>query len=60
MSEGKDPRINLIAANFKGLPPTTVITDEIDPLQSEGMTLVTKLKAAGVTVDRKNYDGVSH
>ena len=60
MSEGKDPRINLIAANLKGLPPTTVITDEIDPLQSEGMTLVTKLKAAGVTVDSKNYDGVTH
>lgn len=60
MAEGKDPRINLIAANLKGLPPTTVITDEIDPLQSEGMTLVEKLKAAGVTVDSKNWDGVTH
>lgn len=60
MAEGKDPRINLIAANLKGLPPTTVITDEIDPLQSEGMTLVEKLKAAGVTTDSKNYDGVTH
>jgi acetyl esterase len=60
MAEGKDPRINLIGANLKGLPPTTVITDEIDPLQSEGMTLVEKLKAAGVTTDTKNYDGVTH
>jgi acetyl esterase len=60
MAEGKDPRINLIAANLKGLPPTTVITDEIDPLQSEGKTLVEKLKAAGVTVDSKNWDGVTH
>ncbi|MEB0249570.1 alpha/beta hydrolase [Mucilaginibacter sp. 5B2] len=60
MAEGKDPRINLIAANLKGLPPTTVITDEIDPLQSEGMTLVEKLKAAGVTVDSKNWNGVTH
>lgn len=60
MAEGKDPRINLIAANLKGLPPTTVITDEIDPLQSEGMTLVEKLKAAGVTTDTRNYDGVTH
>jgi len=60
MAEGKDPRINLIVANLKGLPPTTIITDEIDPLQSEGMTLVTKLKAAGVTTDTKNYDGVTH
>jgi len=60
MSEGKDPRINLIAANLKGLPSTTVITDEIDPLNSEGMILVEKLKAAGVSVDSKNYDGVTH
>lgn len=60
MSEAKDPRIDLINANLKGLPPTTVITDEIDPLQSEGMTLTDKLKAAGVSVDSKNYDGVTH
>lgn len=60
MAEGKDPRINLVAANLKGLPPTTVITDEIDPLQSEGMLLVDKLKAAGVTTDSKNWDGVTH
>ncbi|AMR31705.1 lipase [Mucilaginibacter sp. PAMC 26640] len=60
MGEGKDPRINLVAANLKGLPPTTVITDEIDPLQSEGMTLVEKLKDAGVTTDSKNWDGVTH
>jgi acetyl esterase len=60
MSEGKDPRINLIAANLKGLPPTTSITDEIDPLQSEGMLLDDKLKAAGVNTSSKNYDGVTH
>ncbi|MFD2144443.1 alpha/beta hydrolase fold domain-containing protein [Mucilaginibacter antarcticus] len=60
MGEGKDPRINLIAANLKGLPMTTIITAEIDPLQSEGMMLADKLKAAGVTVDLKNYDGVTH
>jgi acetyl esterase len=60
MSEGKDPRINLVMANLKGLPPTTVITDEIDPLQSEGMLLADKLKAAGVTTSSKNFDGVTH
>lgn len=60
MSEGKDPRINLVAANLKGLLPTTIITDETDPLQSEGIMLADKLKAAGVTVDSKNYDGVTH
>jgi len=60
MAEAKDPRLNLVGANLKGLPPTTIITDEIDPLQSEGMMLADKLKAAGVTVDSKNYDGVTH
>ncbi|GAB3926408.1 alpha/beta hydrolase [Mucilaginibacter myungsuensis] len=60
MAEAKDPRINLVAANLKGLPPTTIITAEIDPLQSDGMMLADKLKAAGVTVDSKNYDGVTH
>lgn len=60
MAEGKDPRINLVAANLKSLPPTTIITAEYDPLQSEGMQLAEKLKAAGVTADLKNYDGVTH
>jgi len=60
MAEGKDPRINLVAATLKGLPPTTIITAELDPLQSDGMMLTDKLKAAGVTVDSKNWDGVTH
>ncbi|RZA00845.1 MAG: alpha/beta hydrolase, partial [Moraxellaceae bacterium] len=60
MAEAKDPRINLVAANLKGLPATTIITAEIDPLQSDGMMIADKLKAAGVTVDSKNYDGVTH
>lgn len=60
MGEAKDPRINLVAANLKGLPSTTVITAQIDPLQSDGLMLADKLKAAGVTVDSKNYDGVTH
>jgi acetyl esterase len=59
-TESKDPRINLIAANLKALPSTTIITAEIDPLMSEGELLAQKLKAAGVKVDSKNYDGVTH
>jgi len=59
-TESKDPRINLIAANLKALPSTTIITAEIDPLMSEGELLAQKLKEAGVKVDSKNYDGVTH
>jgi len=58
--ESKDPRINLVAANLKALPSTTIITAEIDPLMSEGGLLAQKLKAAGVKVDSKNYNGVTH
>lgn len=60
MAEAKDPRISLVNANLKGLPPTTIITAEIDPLNSDGLMLAEKLKAAGVTVESKNYDGVTH
>lgn len=59
-AEAKDTKISLVNANLKGLPPTTIITAEIDPLQSDGMMLTDKLKAAGVTVNSKNYDGVTH
>jgi acetyl esterase len=60
MAEAKDPRINLVAANLKGLPPFTIINAELDPLLSDGEMLANKLKAAGVTVDRKVYNGVTH
>lgn len=60
MAEAKDPRISLVNANLKGLPPTTIITDEIDPLNSDGLMLAAQMKAAGVTVNSKNYVGVTH
>ncbi|MDQ8054045.1 MAG: alpha/beta hydrolase [Pedobacter sp.] len=60
MAEAKDPRIDLFSANLKGIPPTIIITAEFDPLMSEGEHLAEKLKAAGVSVDSKNYSGVTH
>jgi acetyl esterase len=56
----KDPRINLIGANLKGLPQATIITAEIDPLMSEGAVLAKKLEEAGVKTAYKNYQGVTH
>lgn len=50
----------LVKANLKGLPPTTIIGAEIDPLQTEGKLLADKLKEAGVDVTYKLYDGVTH
>jgi acetyl esterase len=60
MEEAKDPRMNLVSANLKGLPPTTIISAEIDPLRTGGKELADKLRAAGVEVEYKNYDGVTH
>jgi acetyl esterase len=59
-SKAADPRISLVKANLKGLPKTLIIGAEIDPLQSEGKLLADKLKDAGVEVDYKLYDGVTH
>ncbi|GAC1506370.1 MAG: alpha/beta hydrolase [Steroidobacteraceae bacterium] len=55
-----DPRINLVTANLRGLPPTTIIAAQIDPLRSEGLILAQRLKAAGVQVERREYAGVTH
>ncbi|MDQ6887641.1 MAG: alpha/beta hydrolase fold domain-containing protein [Gemmatimonadota bacterium] len=56
----KDPRIDLVHANLKGLPPVTIVAAQIDPLRSEGEMLAQHLKDAGVPVERKQYDGVAH
>ncbi len=59
-STGNNPMISLVKANLKGLPPTTIIGAEIDPLLSEGQLLADKLREAGVSVTYKKYDGVVH
>lgn len=56
----KDKRINLVNADLKGLPPTTIITAGIDPLRSEGKMLSEKLQKAGVDVTYKDYPGMTH
>ncbi len=60
MSKAADPRISLVNANLKGLPSTTIIAAQIDPLTTEGKLLADKLNDAGVEVDYKLYDGVTH
>ena len=59
-ADRQDPRINLVGANLEGLPPTTIINAQIDPLRSEGEMLADRLRAAGVDVEQKTYDGVTH
>jgi len=59
-ADAKDPRIDLIHANLVGLPPTTIINAEIDPLFSDGKELAKKLDDAKVEVKQKTYSGVTH
>ena len=58
--QASDPRLNLVAAKLDGLPPVTILLAEIDPLHDDGAGLADKLRAAGVTVDLKEYAGVTH
>jgi len=48
------------AKSLKGLPPTTVIAAEIDPLLSEGKAYADRLKKDQVQVTYKRYNGVTH
>ncbi len=59
-ADGKNPMISLVNANLKGLPPTTIIAAEIDPLLTEGKLLDDKLQAAGVSSAYQLYNGVTH
>ena len=56
----QDPRINLVKANLRGLPPTTIVNAQIDPLRSDGETLAQAMRAAGVRVEQRTFAGVTH
>ena len=59
--DAKDPRIDIVgAAELNGLPPVTIVAAEIDPLNTDGVELRDKLKAAGNDVAYQNWNGVTH
>lgn len=59
--EGADPAFSVLrTADLAGLPPATVITADIDPLRSQGRAYAERLSSAGVPVDYRNYEGVTH
>ena len=54
------PLVDLVAADLAGLPPTTIVNAQIDPLEAEGGDLAEALEAAGVDTERRLYRGVTH
>ncbi len=57
----RDPRIDLVSrTDLAGMPPTTVILAEIDPLRSGGEELAAKLAAAGVPTEARLFPGTTH
>lgn len=58
--DASSPLISLVDANLKNLPPATIIRAQIDPLESDGRLLEQKMEAAGVRVDAKTIEGVTH
>jgi acetyl esterase len=57
----QSPLLNLYsAANLKGLPSTTIVNAEIDPLLSDGELLADAMRKAGVQVSRQVQQGVTH
>ncbi|MYL99653.1 alpha/beta hydrolase fold domain-containing protein [Novosphingobium sp. FGD1] len=59
-ADAQDPRINLVAANLRGLPAVTIVNARIDPLRSDGETLAGALRSSGVKVEQRTFEGVTH
>ena len=60
-ADANNPMVALIKTqDLKGLPPATIITAGIDPLQSDGKYYAARLREAGVPVIYQNFDGVTH
>ncbi|EJE8536125.1 alpha/beta hydrolase [Vibrio vulnificus] len=58
--EINEPELNLLNGDFSGLPTTTIITAEFDPLRDEGEQLYKLMLSQGVEVYREHYLGVIH
>jgi len=60
-ADGEQPyAAPLRAASLHGLPPTTVLVCEYDPLHDEGVAYAQRLRDAGVAVTCLRLDGLIH
>lgn len=55
-----NPLASVLRAELAGLPTTTVVTAEFDPLRDEGEAFADRMRASGVTVFARRYPGMIH
>jgi acetyl esterase/lipase len=56
----KSPKVTPFYADFSGLPPTLVHVGSREMLRDDSVTVVERMKAAGVAADLKLFDGMCH
>lgn len=56
-----DPLVSpMFAPDLSGLPPTVVVTADVDPLRDDGLRYAERLREANVPVRLANYAGMPH
>jgi acetyl esterase len=59
--DAADPRVSpLLADDLSGLPPALVLTGGFDPLRDEGNQYAEAMRAAGVSVDHRQFGSLVH
>jgi acetyl esterase len=59
-ADGSNPLASILRADLSRLPRTTVLTAQFDPLRDEGELFAERLRAAGVAVTVRRFDGMIH
>lgn len=55
-----DPRMNLLAADLRGIPPVFNVITECDPLYDDCVDMTLRMRQQGVEVTAKVYKGTVH